>query len=97
MLEGTEQVIQLVWEGGVTGPAGAALGEAQRLGLSFELEGAEVIRPIALADDDPDNFVLACLDRAEPARRVSVEAGLFHDPGDDANPETTARVTGGSI
>jgi hypothetical protein len=29
---------------------------------------------------------------AGPAVEVSVDAGLFHDPGDDANPATTATV-----
>ncbi len=89
---GTAQVVQLVWGGGVTGPAGAPVGEEQRLGVSVRLENGITVQPIALADDDPDNYVYACLDAANPAIEVSVAAGLFHDPGDDANPATTATV-----
>ena len=36
--------------------------------------------------------VYACLDAASPAIEISVAAGLFHDPGDDANPSTSAPV-----
>ena len=88
----TEQVVQLVWGGGVTGPLNARLGEDQRLGVSVQLEDGNSAQPIALADDDPDNYVYACLDVASPAVEVSVDAGLFHDPGDDANPATSATV-----
>lgn len=51
--------------------------------------------PIALADDDPDNFVHAGLDAATDAISVAVEAGHFHDPGDDANPDTKMEVVAG--
>ena len=88
----TAQVVQLVWGGGVTGPNGARLGEPQRLGVSVRLEDGNAVEPIALADDDPDNFVYACLEASSPAVEVSVAAGLFHDPGDDANPATSAPV-----
>ena len=89
---GTAQVVQLVWEGGVTGPASATLGEPQRLGVFVRLADGDTVQPIALADDDPDNYVYACLDAASPAIEISVAAGLFHDPGDDANPATSAPV-----
>jgi hypothetical protein len=89
---GTAQVVQLVWGGGVTGPAGATLGEPQRLGVFVRLADGNTVQPIALADDDPDNYVYACLDAASPAIEISVAAGLFHDPGDDANPATSAPV-----
>lgn len=89
---GTAQVVQLVWGGGVTGPAGATLGEPQRLGVLVRLADGSTVQPIALGDDDPDNYVYACLDAASPAIEISVAAGLFHDPGDDANPATSAPV-----
>ncbi len=92
----TKQVVQLVWEGGVTGADGAELGEAQRQAVSVTLEDGSTVTPAALADDDPDNFVHACLDVATPATSVSVEAGHFHDPGDDANPKTQAEVVEGA-
>ena len=87
------QVVQLVWGGGVSGPARTALGEPQRLGVSIRLEDGTVVQPTALVDDDPDNFVIACLDASSPAVEASVAPGLFHDPGDDANPATTVTVT----
>ncbi|MDF1521929.1 MAG: hypothetical protein P1P87_03810 [Trueperaceae bacterium] len=97
-LTGTQQVVQLVWEGGVTGPQDAALGEPQRLGVRVALEDGAVVAPVTLADDDPDNFVLACLGTAVPARSVAVDAGLFFDPGDDPNPATRVEVvTGGGV
>lgn len=92
---GTAQVVQLTWEGGVTGPDNAALGEDQRLGTFVVLEDGYTVNPIALVDDDPDNHVLACLAEDSPAQWVVVDAGLFHDPGDIANPATHAEVIDG--
>ncbi len=91
----TKQVVQLTWEGGVTGPRGAELGEAQRQAVTVTLEDGSTVTPVALADDDPDNFVHACLDVTTPAKSVSVSAGHFHDPGDDANPATAIDVVTG--
>ena len=93
--DGTVQVVQLTWEGGVTGPDNAALGEDQRLGTFVVLEDGYTVNPIALVDDDPDNHVLACLAEDSPAQLVTVLAGLFHDPGDIANPATDIEVTDG--
>ena len=90
--DGTAQVVQLTWQGGVTGPDGAALGEDQRLGTRVLLEDGATVNPLALVDDDPDNHVLACLAEDSPAQWVVVHAGLFHDPGDIANPATHAEV-----
>lgn len=89
---GSTQVVQLVWTGGVTGPAGSPLEEPQRTGVSVLLEDGSTVVPVELADDDPDNFVYACLDAASPAVEVNVASGLFHDPGDDPNPATSAAV-----
>ena len=91
----TAQVVQLTWEGGVTGPANAALGEDQRLGTWVLLEDGATVNPLALVDDDPDNHVLACLAEDSPAQWVLVHTGLFHDPGDIANPATHAEVVDG--
>ena len=90
---GTAQVVQLTWEGGVTGPDNAALGEDQRLGTFVVLENGYTVNPFALVDDDPDNHVLACLAEDSPAQLVAVLAGLFHDPGDITNPATDIEVT----
>lgn len=86
--EETKQAVLLTWEGGVTGPQGADLAEAQRTAMWVLLEGGDRVHPLSLGDDDPDNHVIACIAETSPAVSVSVEAGFFHDPGDDANPET---------
>ena len=91
------QAVQLVWGGGVSGPAATALEEPQRLGVSIRLEDGTTVQPTTLVDDDPDNFVIACLDASSPAVEASVAPGLFHDPGDDANPATTVAVTDRSM
>lgn len=88
----TTQAVQLTWEGGVTGPRGAALAEAQRTAISVLLGNGDSVYPIILADDDPDNHVIACITETSPAVSVNVVAGFFHDPGDDANPETRIGV-----
>jgi len=88
----TAQAVQLTWEGGVTGAQGAALAEAQRTAISVLLSDGDSVHPLILADDDPDNHVIACLAETSPAVSVSVAAGFFHDPGDDANPETRIDV-----
>jgi hypothetical protein len=90
--EETTQAVLLTWEGGVTGPRGADLAEAQRTAMSVLLENGDSVHPLSLGDDDPDNHVIACLAETSPAVSVSVIAGFFHDPGDDANPETNIDV-----
>jgi hypothetical protein len=94
--EGTQQVVQLTWQGGVTGPQSAPLGEAQRQAILVELADGTSVHPAALADDDPDNFVHACLNVATPARSVTVSPGHFHDPGDGGNPATRVQVVDGA-
>ena len=90
--EEASQAVMLTWEGGVTGPGGADLAEAQRTAVSVLLDNGHSVHPVALADDDPDNHVIACIAETSPAVSVSVEAGFFHDPGDDANPGTRVNV-----
>lgn len=90
--EKTAQAVLLTWQGGVTGPRGADLAEAQRTAVSVVLEDGDRVHPLSLGDDDPDNHVIACVAEASPAVSVSVTAGFFHDPGDDANPETGVDV-----
>lgn len=92
---GTKQVVQLTWEGGVTGPSGSDLEEPQRTAVTLTLADGSTVMPTALADDDPDNFVHACLADAVEALSVAVKAGYFHDPRDDANPATTIEVISG--
>ena len=91
----TKQVIQTIWEGGVSGPGGDALGEAQRIAVMVKLEDGRSVHPIALADDDPDNYVLLCLAEDSRAVSVSVLADIFHDPADVANPKTAIKIVDG--
>ena len=93
----TSQVVQLTWEGGVTGPDGADLDAPQRTAIEVLLADGTTVSPLALADDDPDNFVHVCLNTAVEAQKVSVKAGFFHDPGDDANPATAMDVVAGTV
>ena len=88
----TLQVVQMTWNGGVHGVGHLDLGEPQRLGVTVALEDGTMITPIALADDDPDNHVHACLDTDSPALSVTIAAGLFEDPGADPNPKTSIDV-----
>jgi hypothetical protein len=60
--------------------------------MSILLENGDRVHPLSLVDDDPDNHVIACIAETSPAVSVSVKAGFFHDPGDDANPETNTDV-----
>ena len=89
---GTRQVVQMTWDGGVHGAGHLPLGEPQRLGTTVTLEDGRQVQPIALADDDPDNHVHACLDQVASAQTVSIAADLFEDPGGDLNLETQVVV-----
>lgn len=90
--EEAAQLVLLSWEGGVTGPQGTGLGEAQRSAISVLLDNGDRVLPLSLGDDDPDNHVVVCLAETSPAYSVSVRAGFFHDPGDDSNPATNIDV-----
>lgn len=90
--EESSQAILLTFEGGVTGPEGADLAEPQRTAMSVLLKNGDRVHPLHLGDDDPDNHVVACIAEISPAVAVEVEAGFFHDPGDDANPSTRVDV-----
>jgi len=90
--EQAAQAVMLTWQGGVTGPQGADLAEAQRTAVSVLLDNGDSVQPLSLGDDDPDNHVIACVAETSPAVTVSIVPGFFHDPGDDANPETRIDV-----
>ena len=90
--EATAQAVLLTWEGGVTGPRGADLAETQRTAISVALENGDRMQPLSLGDADRDNHVIACMAEPSPAVSVRVAAGFFHDPDDDANPETRVNV-----
>lgn len=91
----TIQVVQMTWEGGVSGREGSALDESHRTAVSVTLDDGSEVTPTALADDDPDNIVHACLDTSRAPQSISVAAGFFYDPGDDPNPSTSIEVVNG--
>lgn len=77
------------------GPSGADSKEPQRTSVRVTRGDGSTVTPIALADDDPDNFVHVCLDTTIEARSVAVKAVYVHDPGNDANPDTQVYVVDG--
>lgn len=89
----TSQAVQLTWEGGVTGPDGGNLREPQRTAITILLDNGDSVHPLSLADDDPDNHVIACIAEASQAVFVSVMEGSFYDPGNDPNPKTSMKIT----
>jgi hypothetical protein len=95
--EETAQAILLTWEGGVTGPQGADLADAQRTAVSVVLANDDHVNPLSLGDDDPDNHVIACIAETSPAVSINVLAGFFYDPGDDSNPVTSIDIVEGRL
>ena len=95
--EETAQAILLTWEGGVTGPQGADLADAQRTAVSVVLANDDRVNPLSLGDDDPDNHVIACIAETSPAVSINVLAGFFYDPGDDSNPATSIDIVEGRL
>ena len=98
----TIQIVNVLWQGGITAAGGAPLGERERQGLRVtvrEPSGAQrEILPFALGDlNDRDNHLHLCLDTTDEAIAVSADAGLFFDPREDPNPATGAPVAAGNV
>ncbi len=89
--EGTRQVVEVVWSGGVV-PGPGQTPESHREMYSVTTKAGEV-KPIALGDvGDNDNYERLCLDTESPARRVSAAEGILQDPRGDLNPSTALTV-----
>jgi len=95
--EETAQAILLTWEGGVTGPQGADLADAQRTAVSVVLANDDHVNPLSLGDDDKNNHVIARKSETRPAVSINVLAGFFYDPGDDSNPVTSIDIVEGRL
>lgn len=94
---GTQQIIRVTWEGGITKPGGAPADEAEGQAYRLLLESGVEIAPMALADTgDGDNNHKLCLDTDETIVSVSFPAGLVTDPREDLNPATQITVSGPS-
>ena len=92
-VDGTEQVVKVVWAGGVKALSGEELGDAERVRYRVILEDGSEIVPFALADlHDGDNDHDLCLDDARRPIRVEMEADTVIDPRGDANPATGVEV-----
>ena len=98
----TSQLVNLLWQGGITAAGGAVLGEREGAGLRVTVRDAagneRQVTPFALGDlNDRDNHLHLCLDTNDVAVAVSADAGLFFDPRNDPNPETSAPVRPGTV
>ncbi len=95
---GAQQVVRVVWGGGVTKPGGDDADHAERDLYSVTVRGPDgaerEVRAFALADlGDGDNNHLLCLDTTDPAVDVSFPAGHLTDPREDLNPATAITIT----
>ena len=96
--EGTQQVVRVVWTGGVTKPGGGEIDDVERLAYKVFVEDdtgeLTTISPFAVADlRDGDNNHELCLDTTANPVRVEFPAGLMTDPIGDLNPATSIDVT----
>lgn len=90
--EGTSQVVEVVWSGGVV-PGPGQTPENHREMYSVTTETGKV-KPIAVGGvGDNDNYERLCLDTESPATRVSAAEGIMQDPRGDLNPPTSLNVT----
>ena len=90
---GTQQIVRVTWDGGVTKPGGDHADDQERALYSVVTrakDGAEAtVTPFALADlGDGDNNHMLCLDITDPVKSVSFPAGHLTDPREDLNPDT---------
>lgn len=96
--ESTQQVVRVVWTGGVTKPGGDEIDDVERLAYSVIIEDdageLTAITPFAVADlRDGDNNHELCLDTTAKPSRVEFPASLMTDPIEDLNPATSISVT----
>ena len=96
--EGTQQVVRVVWTGGITKPGGDEIDDVERLAyrvlVEDDAEELNMIVPFAVADlRDGDNNHELCLDTTAKPLRVEFPAGLMTDPIEDLNPATSIDVT----
>ena len=96
--EGTQQVVRVVWTGGITKPGGDEIDDVERLAYKVfvedDAEELNMIVPFAVADlRDGDNNHELCLDTTAKPLRVEFPAGLMTDPIEDLNPATSIDVT----
>ena len=96
--EATQQVVRVVWTGGITKPGGDEIDDVQRLAYKVFVEDnvgeLTMILPFAVADlRDSDNNHELCLATTAKPVRIEFPAGLMTDPIEDLNPATSIGVT----
>jgi hypothetical protein len=90
----SRRAIQMVWQGGVTGPFGAELGTNQLNAIRIIDRNGNAYTPLAFDDlGDGDNFFELYVPAGVVAERVEVEAGFFYDPMNFPNPATAVQVS----
>ena len=84
---GTQQIIRVVWAGGVTKPGGSEIDDQERTAYRVILEDGSDITPFAIGDlGDGDNNHQLCLNTDSPVQRVEFPEGLMTDHREDVNP-----------
>lgn len=92
----SRRVIQMVWQGGVTGPNGVEVGSDQLNAIRIIDCNGNAHTPLAFDDlGDGDNYLELYLPAGIVAERVEVAAGYFFDPLNQPNPATAVQVKKG--
>jgi len=92
----SRRVIQMVWQGGVTGPNGVEVGSNQLSAIRVIDCDGNAHMPIAFDDlGDGDNYLELYVPNGIVVDRVEVAAGYFFDPMNRPNPATAAQVKRG--
>jgi len=95
--EGVQQIVRVVWAGGVTTADNEEPGDLERNAYSVTVKNADGsatnVTPFALGDlADNDNNHELCLDTTDVPVSVSFSAGYLTDPNSDLNPATSIEV-----
>lgn len=95
--EGIQQIVRVVWAGGVTTANNEEPGDLERNAYRVTVKNADGsttdVTPFALGDlADNDNNHELCLDTTDMPVSVSFPAGYLTDPNNDLNPATTVEV-----
>jgi hypothetical protein len=95
--EGVQQIVRVVWAGGVTNANKKEPGDLERNVYRVTVKNANGsttdVTPFALGDlADNDNNHELCLDTTDVPVSVSFPAGYLTDPNNDLNPATSIKV-----
>ncbi len=92
--ESSPRAIQMVWDGGVTGPNGAEPGTEQLNAIRVIDCDGNAFTPLAFGDlGDGDNYLELYLPDGVVADHIEVDANFFYDPLNVPNAAGTVPVT----